>query len=56
VQPGDVLYAVHGISLAGTAFDRVQELLSAEAGPAVRAGLLRDGTAYALELTPKRLF
>lgn len=56
VQPGDVLYGVHGIGLAGAAFDRVQELLSAKAGPAVRVDLLRDGTAYALELTPKRLF
>jgi len=56
VRPGDVLFAVHGIGLAGAAFDRVQELLSAEGGPAVRVDLLRDGTAYALELTPKRLF
>lgn len=56
VQPGDVLRAVHGIGLAGMAFDQAQDLLTAEAGPMVRADLLRDGTAYATELTPRRLF
>ena len=51
VKPGDILYSVDGVKMAGKSSDEIKKAVQGKKGTVVTIGFIRDGKHIALDIT-----